>query len=281
MTGDGAAARGFRPLFLLLLPVQAALMAGMGVLVTGPMADLWPLSVEESINRDLAARRSAAASTASAWLSVVASTEGVIAITAGALIILLALPRAPLWADGLFLSGSVLAQSSIFLLVTLLIDRPRPDVPQLEPSPPTSSFPSGHVGASTALFGGLAALAVVRLRGPWGHTAAVAFALVPFAVAASRLYAGMHHPTDVAAGLLNGGCTLLVMFQALAYPKEPTRMRPLPEARGRRAGHKSSHPACGDAAERASRGAVGFDAWLADRGEREPARRLQGRLPHP
>ncbi|MET9800857.1 phosphatase PAP2 family protein [Streptomyces sp. NPDC006368] len=115
----------------------------------------------------------------------------------------------------MFLSGAVLAQSGLFLLVTLWVERPRPDVPHLEPSPPTSSFPSGHVGAATALFGGLATLAAVRLRSPWRYPVAVVLALVPFAVAASRLYAGMHYPSDVTAGLLNGAGVLLVMAHAL------------------------------------------------------------------
>ncbi|MFD9259697.1 hypothetical protein ACFVZQ_14635, partial [Streptomyces sp. NPDC059538] len=39
----GPAARGARPLLLLLLPVQAALMIGVGRLVTGPAAHHWPL----------------------------------------------------------------------------------------------------------------------------------------------------------------------------------------------------------------------------------------------
>ncbi|MDX3540273.1 diacylglycerol kinase family protein [Streptomyces sp. MB09-01] len=78
-------------------------------------------------------------------------------------------------------------------------------------APPTSSFPSGHVGASVALYGGLATLVWNRVRGPWRYVAAAVLVLVPPVVGLSRMYRGMHHPSDVAGGLVNGVATLLVM----------------------------------------------------------------------
>ncbi|WP_327266579.1 diacylglycerol kinase family protein [Streptomyces sp. NBC_01232] len=200
---------------LLLLPLQAVSLAGLGLLVTGPLAGRWPLSAEDGVNRALADRREAVATALSDGMSLLAGTESIVALTLVAVLALLLVPRIARWREAAFLAGAVAAQSAVFLLVTLLVGRARPDVPHLDAAPPTSSFPSGHVGASTALFGGLAVLAAGRLRGGRRGLVVGMLLLVPLAVAASRVYRGMHHPSDVVAGLLNGVCTLLVMTYAL------------------------------------------------------------------
>ncbi|MFE5770605.1 diacylglycerol kinase family protein [Streptomyces sp. NPDC056485] len=207
---------GIRPgRLLLLLPLQAACVAGLGLLVTGPLAGRSPLSAEDGVNRVLAAHRGVPATTFSDAVSLLAGTTSVIALTLLACAALLCLPRAPRWREAVFLAVSVAAQSAVFVLVTLVVERPRPDVPHLDAAPPTSSFPSGHVGASVALFGGLAVLAAGRLRGARRGVVVGLLLLLPLAVAGSRLYRGMHHPSDVVAGLLNGACTLLVVAYAL------------------------------------------------------------------
>ncbi|WP_344173144.1 diacylglycerol kinase family protein [Streptomyces albidochromogenes] len=221
-TGSGAAAGRIRP--LLLLPPLWALMVGAGLLITGPAATRWPLVAEGDANAWFARHRTGAATAVSEWLTLVASTESVIGVTVVCVVALVALPRVPRWREAVFLGGSVAAQSALFLLITLCVQRPRPVVSHLDPAPPTSSFPSGHVGASVALYGGLAALVVTRLRGPWRYAAAAALLVVPPAVAVSRLYRGMHHPSDVVGGLVNGVCTLLVIGSALLA----SRGRPAP-----------------------------------------------------
>ncbi|MGW7054220.1 diacylglycerol kinase family protein [Streptomyces sp. NPDC054887] len=216
-TGSGEAARRISP--LLLLPALGAMMAGVGLFITGPGGASWPLSAEEGVNAWFARHRTGPATAVSEWLTLLASTECVIGVTLLCVTALVVLPRAPRWWDALFLGGTVAAQSALFLLVTLCVERPRPDVHRLDPAPPTSSFPSGHVGASTALYGALAMLAVSRLRGPWRYVAAVVLLVVPSAVAVSRVYRGMHHPSDVVGGLITGACTLLVMVYALSSPR--------------------------------------------------------------
>lgn len=203
---------------LLLLPLQAASVAGLGLLVTGPLAGRWPLSVEDDVNRALADRRETLVTAFSEGMSLLAATESIVTLTLVAVLALLLLPGVPRvrrWRDAAFLAGSVAAQSAVFLLVTLMVGRARPDVPHLDAAPPTSSFPSGHVGAATALFGGVAVLAAGRLRGARRALVVGLLLLVPPAVAVSRVYRGMHHPSDVVVGLLNGGCTLLVTAYAL------------------------------------------------------------------
>ncbi len=189
-------------------------MVALGLFVTAVPAGLRLVSPEDRVTDAFAAHRTPWADSLSQWLSVVASTEGIVGVTLLCVIALLVLPRTPHRADAVFLGGSVAVQSAVFLFVTMCVERPRPDVPRLDGAPPTSSFPSGHVGASVALYGGLAALVWTRVRGPWRYVAAVVLVLVPSAVGLSRMYRGMHHPSDVAGGLVNGIATLLVMGSA-------------------------------------------------------------------
>jgi undecaprenyl-diphosphatase len=102
------------------------------------------------------------------------------------------------------------------LLVTalkLLFARTRPDLFRLLALPHSFSFPSGHATGSSALFGTLA-LMVAQVRPGWmGRAMAVALLLI-LGVGASRIYLGVHWPTDVLAGYLLG--TLLALNAAVA-----------------------------------------------------------------
>lgn len=110
-----------------------------------------------------------------------------------------------------------------FVLVTLLVDRPRPAVVHLDAAPPTSSFPSGHTAASLCCYGVLAVLAARQAgrRARWYVAAAIAVSAV---VALSRLYRGMHHLTDVLAGAVYGGIWLtIVIVLVLGRAERTTR----------------------------------------------------------
>jgi membrane-associated phospholipid phosphatase len=102
-------------------------------------------------------------------------------------------------------------ETAIFLSIASLVDREPTQVDKLDLAPPTSSYPSGHVGASTALYLTFAILAL-RIKRAWLRLTAVLICRVvtPLRVAFARLYRGMHYVTHIVAGLVAGVvCVLL------------------------------------------------------------------------
>lgn len=109
------------------------------------------------------------------------------------------------WREPLTLGVALGLEASVFLAVSSIIGRDRPPVEQLDPSPPTASFPSGHTGAAFAFYIGLAVIVYwVTQRWAPRAIAILAAALIPIAVALSRMYRGMHYITDVLAGAALG-----------------------------------------------------------------------------
>lgn len=84
-----------------------------------------------------------------------------------------------------------------------LVHRHRPFEHQLGPSVRTHSFPSGHSATSFAAATMLSA-AAPRFR--------VAFYALACLIAFSRLYNGVHYPTDVVAGALLGWAIALLLL---------------------------------------------------------------------
>lgn len=124
-----------------------------------------------------------------------------------------------LWAAGhrrhaMTVGLAVLLEFTTFLAVGAIIGRARPDVEALHSVPSTPSYPSGHVAAAFVLYGSLVVVArslSSRSVPRWVWAFPVAIALL---VAASRVYEGVHHPFDVAAGLLLGIGALIAAARA-------------------------------------------------------------------
>ncbi|MFC9284166.1 diacylglycerol kinase family protein [Streptomyces collinus] len=216
---------------------QAALMVGLGLLITGPARTLWPLTAEDGVNESFVRLRTGTLNTLSSAVSEAGNTLTVIAVTLVSCLCLILVPRLPRWRQASFLALAVALQSLVFLVITVAVDRHRPDVHRLDGSLPTSSYTSGHTGAATALYGGLAVLALSRLRGPWRAVVGCLLCALPLLVAVARLYRGMHHPTDVLGGLVNGSLSLLIVGRALlmdgrvtARPAAPASPHPLTPA---------------------------------------------------
>lgn len=119
------------------------------------------------------------------------------------------------WREALVLVVCVLGEWVLFRLVNGAVARQRPD-PMLESATQTASFPSGHAGIAVAFYGGLALiiLRTVTQRGLAIALASVCFA-VPVLVALTRVYRGMHFPTDVLGSWLLAGIWITVVVATL------------------------------------------------------------------
>jgi undecaprenyl-diphosphatase len=90
-------------------------------------------------------------------------------------------------------------------IVKLGFDRPRPQIFEWGADPVSSSFPSGHAMSATIVYGTVAYLAARLIRRRWMRWLTLASAaLLIVAIGASRLYLGVHYPSDVLAGMTLG-----------------------------------------------------------------------------
>jgi undecaprenyl-diphosphatase len=109
------------------------------------------------------------------------------------------------WRLAGFLIFALAVESASYRTTTLVVHRHRPEVPRLEKLPVDASYPSGHTAASIAVYCGLALLLTSRITNRTARVATwVVAALIPVFVAFSRMYRGMHHPLDVAGGVVIG-----------------------------------------------------------------------------
>lgn len=106
-------------------------------------------------------------------------------------------------AEGLFLIGNLLILGLASTLFKLAYHRLRPDLPYLIADPIGYSFPSWHAAASLTFGLSLAIILGQRWPKTWatrlGQIALVVLAVI---IGVSRIYLGVHYPTDVIAGWL-------------------------------------------------------------------------------
>jgi undecaprenyl-diphosphatase len=111
---------------------------------------------------------------------------------------------------------ALLAEQSVRTALMLALHRARPPVADWAVAASGHSFPSGH-SASSATAAGLLAWGVLRARpGVAGRALATLCATAAVAVGCSRVYLGVHWPTDVLGGWLYAGCWLLLVLPPLA-----------------------------------------------------------------
>lgn len=120
-----------------------------------------------------------------------------------------------LWLTGAFRTGVVVTLSVIggtILSTTLkaLFDRPRPDLTG-SVDVFTSSFPSGHATVSAVVFLTIGVLLAERaLTWPARIFYVGSAVLITLLIGISRVYLGVHYPTDVLAGWSLGAAWALV-----------------------------------------------------------------------
>jgi undecaprenyl-diphosphatase len=200
--------------FLLLAAVSILLaLLVVHVLVSGSGLGLG--GTDESVNETLAQHRTGTLTTISEIGSQVGGAP-VLPILVG--VIGLACAVARRWLIAAFAVFVLLAESATYRVTSLTVPRDRPAVHRLEGLSVHASYPSGHTAASVAVYSGLVLLLTSRftssLRKALAWTCAI---LLTTFVALSRMYRGMHHPLDVAGGVLVGiGAILLLLFACRA-----------------------------------------------------------------
>jgi membrane-associated phospholipid phosphatase len=140
--------------------------------------------------------------------SYFAETVTVLVVLAIALVVL-AVRRN--WPQFGLLVVSLSVEASVYVVATYFVTRNRPAVPRLEHLIVADSYPSGHTAAAVALYGSLAIVVWSLTTNRFWRTVTIALAfLAPIIVATSRMYRGMHNPTDVICGALIGaGCVVV------------------------------------------------------------------------
>jgi membrane-associated phospholipid phosphatase len=193
------------------------LLLGLGLLLTRVLERSSLAREEVDFEHTIVTERTPLWDQVTHYGTLLGSTVTVVALTAVGCLVLARLGR------GLrlpvFLAVAVAGQTALFLLASMFVDRARPPIPQLDVAPPTSSFPSGHTAATIALTCGVA-LCLARTRS--GHRLrALAWFLavaMPAFVLLSRLYRGMHWPTDVAASVLYA-LVWVLLLRAILLPR--------------------------------------------------------------
>ena len=223
--------------------VVTALVIALGLLLThGPLSgsiggrDDWATSW-------LADRRSGAMDGITKVLSLSADTIGAIGI---ALVVAIVFAFGRRWQAIAALVVGLTLELLVFLTVNYVVGRPRPDVLKMGTEPSTSSFPSGHTAATTVIYVLVAVVVTASTtRVAWRALAWAAAVVMPVAVGFARVYRGMHHPTDVLAGVVVGIAVLVVALAAVraaeaasaparsaADPSEPPGDRVRPDLLG-------------------------------------------------
>lgn len=199
----------------LVLAAASILLALLVVHVLVPSSGLGLGGTDESVNNTLAEHRTGTLTTI-AEVGTEVGGSPVLPILVGIVAIVCAFKRR--WLIAAFAVFVLAVESATYRVTSILVPRHRPTVHRLEGLEVDASYPSGHTAASIAVYSGLVLLLTSRftssLKKALAWTAAI---LLTTFVALSRMYEGMHHPLDVAGGVLVGiGAILVLLFACRA-----------------------------------------------------------------
>lgn len=183
-------------------------LVGLGKLMMGPWTSAF--AHEDGPNRWAQGLRTPTLDSVTHWCSWIGNTEVAIPIMLVCAVVIYATTKQ--WWVAIIPGLAMALQASIFVATTHLTGRPRPQVPHLDPAPPTSSFPSGHVGAGFALYWSLALVAQRIPNAGLRRVVTAVLVVIPLLIAWARLYRGMHHLSDIVVGALNGILCVVVAW---------------------------------------------------------------------
>ena len=134
-----------------------------------------------------------------AFFLFVTNLGGVVAITAASLLLLAYLVFKKRYYKAALLVAGVGGVAAINFLLKIIFERPRPDLWEWLITETQFSFPSGHASASSAL---ALCIVVMLWNTKWRVASIIIAALYIVVIGISRLYLGVHFPTDILGGWL-------------------------------------------------------------------------------
>lgn len=144
--------------------------------------------------------------------SYAGSGRSVAVIAGAAVLVALVLRRRR---DAAMIVASLVAGSAFFAIVKLILGRPRPPFYEARIIQAGFSFPSGHATMASVLYGSLAVLVIAAVHRLWLRVlVAVGAAVAIFWIGLSRVYLGVHYPSDVLAGWVGGALWVLIVLAA-------------------------------------------------------------------
>jgi undecaprenyl-diphosphatase len=152
------------------------------------------------------------------WVFVVTALGSTYVLIAVALAAAAGLALGGRWRSGLALVVAYAITDVTVAVVKLVVERPRPDANLTEAS--GFSFPSGHSAMSMAVYGCLAFALARTCRGFPRLACALAGTALVVGVGLSRIYLGVHYPSDVIAGWITGAAILTATWLLLVRLRE-------------------------------------------------------------
>ncbi len=199
------------PIGWLAILVCALAVCGLTVFVASRHG---PAGVDSDLLRWVVDRRNGTLTAAAKAASFVGDTFVLAAIAAMACAVS-ALRN--LWRQATLIAATTAGAAVLVVVGKHVIGRARPPVGYHLVVETNLSYPSGHSLGSAAVFGVLAVVGFARTHRRWLRTAVlIAAAAGVLAIGASRLYLGVHWPTDILAGWLLG--LLWLMICVRVYP---------------------------------------------------------------
>ncbi|MDR0899668.1 MAG: phosphatase PAP2 family protein [Lactobacillaceae bacterium] len=119
-----------------------------------------------------------------------------------------------------FIVVNVVAGAGVMWLIKQVIRRARPEVANRLVEENGFSFPSGHSTNAMVFYGGLLVLALLFIKEKKALKIAIVsvLAVIVLAIPISRVYLGVHYPTDVLGGLMLGLIILTVSTNLILLP---------------------------------------------------------------
>jgi len=120
-------------------------------------------------------------------------------------------------------AGSILLNN----VLKLYFDRPRPEVFERLTHTASSSFPSGHAMSATVVYGTVGYLLARLQKHVWSRTITLLLAVLMIVlICLTRLYLGVHYPSDVLGGIVVGlawsGFCMATLEASLALARRRT-----------------------------------------------------------